>query len=306
VKHIKKSTRAVVIWAALGLFVAGAAAQELSPRAYWPAPKGTKGAVFGYSYSFGDVATDPSMPVYGVDSRIHTGFFAYRQTLSLWGRTSNLLVELPCSRGTTVGTLDGEPRRRDFSGRADLGITLSVNLLGAPSMSPAEFRELRRNPRPILGASVKVLFPTGRYEEDKLINVGANRWAARAELGYMVPIKPAWLLEFDLGTWFFGDNVEFLGVTREQEPVFSAQMHVVRRIRPGFWAALDVNYFTGGRSTVGGELRADLQRNSRIGGTVLFPFRKRHAVKAGYSTGLVTESGGDFETFLLSYQFVLR
>ncbi|MFV2071860.1 MAG: hypothetical protein ACC742_04300 [Thermoanaerobaculales bacterium] len=123
----------------------------------------------------------------------------------------------------------------------------------------------------------------------------------KAELGYMIPIKPRWLLELELGTWFFGDNDDFLGVSREQKPVVAAEIHLVRRFKPGFWASLDLNYYTGGRSTVGGKLKADLQRNSRIGGTVVVPLRGRHALKFGYSTGVVTESGGDFAMFLLSY-----
>ena len=46
-------------------------AQELTPRAYWPAPYGTKIALLGYKYSFGDILTDPSLPFSGVDSKIH-------------------------------------------------------------------------------------------------------------------------------------------------------------------------------------------------------------------------------------------
>jgi hypothetical protein len=80
----------------------------------------------------------------------------------------------------------------------------------------------------------------------------------------------------------------------------------VRRFNPGFWASLDFNYFWGGRSIVGGQLRQDFQRKSRLGGTVVVPFLGRHAVKFGYSTSVYTFSGGDYETFLLSYQVVFR
>ena len=299
-----RATRSVLIWVVCSLWAAVSAAQELTPRAYWPAPKGTRVAVVGYSYAFGDVATDPSLPIFGVDSKINTGFVAYFQTFNLWGRTSNILVELPYLRGTTVGTLEGEPRRRDFSGIGDLGVTLSVNLLGAPTMTLEQFQELRRNPHPILGASVKVVAPTGHYEVDKLINVGANRWAIKTQLGYMIPLTPRWLLEGELGAWFFGHNDEFLGVTREQAPIIATEIHLVRRFKPGLWAALDLNFYTGGRSTVGGALSADLQRNSRFGATVAVPLGGRHAIKASYSTGVVTESGGDFDVFLLNYQLV--
>jgi hypothetical protein len=74
---------AVLVWVVCSLYVAGAAAQELTPRTYWPAPKGTKVAVVGYSYSYGDVFFDPSIPLYGVESRIHPCVLAYLQTLRL-------------------------------------------------------------------------------------------------------------------------------------------------------------------------------------------------------------------------------
>ena len=302
----RRANRILLIWGVLSLVAAGATAQDLSPRAYWPAPKGTKVAVVGYSYSWGDVATDPSLPVFGVDSNINTILLAYLQTFGWWGRTTNLLVELPYTWGTTVGTLLENPTKRDVSGFADPGVTLSVNLLGAPSMTPADLQALRNDPHPILGASVKVLIPVGEYDPDKVINVGANRWALRAEAGYAQPVLRRWVLEFQLGTWFFGDNNDFIGVTREQKPILAAQLHVVTRFKPGFWASLDLNYFTGGQSQIGDELRADLQRNSRIGGTIVVPIRGRHGIKAGYSTGVVTESGGDFATFLLSYTAVFR
>jgi len=34
---------------------------------------------------------------------------------------------------------------------------------------------------------------------------------------------------------------------------------------------------------------------------VVFPFKRQHAIRVGFSTGIVTESGGDFENFTLSY-----
>jgi hypothetical protein len=229
---MKRATQTWFLTSVIALLAAGITAQELTPRAYWPAPKGTKVAILGHSFSFGDVVTDPSLPIVGVDSKINAGLFAYLQTLSLWGRTSNVLVELPHPWGTTVGSLKGEPVSRSFSGVGDLGVTLSVNLLGAPSMTPAEMRELREKPRSILGASVKVLAPTRAYEKDKLINVGANRWAIKAELGYIIPVRRRWLIEIDVGAWWFGDNNAFLGLTREQSRVIATQLHLVSDSNP--------------------------------------------------------------------------
>ncbi|MEJ2194222.1 MAG: hypothetical protein P8X73_05110 [Ignavibacteriaceae bacterium] len=69
-------------------------AQELTPRAYWPAPKGTIVSVLGYKYSFGDILTDPSIPIFGVDSKIHVAYVGYIQTFSLFNRTTNLLKQI--------------------------------------------------------------------------------------------------------------------------------------------------------------------------------------------------------------------
>ena len=294
---------------ALGVILleATAAAQELTPRAYWPAPKGTQIVLFGYNYSTGDVVTDPSLPVVGVDSKIHFGVLGYLRTVNLFGRTANFLVELPYSSGETKGLLEGEDASREFSGFGDMTLTVWVNFLGAPTLTREEFQELRQNPHPILGGSLRLVLPTGKYDPDRLINIGTNRWAIKGELGYMIPLGNKWMVEFDLGLWLIADNDEFLGdLTREQDPIVSTQAHLVKRIRPGFWAALDFNYYLGGRSRVGDELLADFQRNSRIGGTLAFPFRKRNLLKVSYSTGVVTESGGDYDMLSVSYSRLLK
>jgi hypothetical protein len=296
-----------IAWIVLLLAAGGpAAAQDLTPRTYWPAPNGTQLFVFGYAHQTGDVVTDPSIPITGVDSRIDSAVLAYQQTIDLFGRTGNFQLEVPYVDGTTTGMVSNEPGRRDVSGFGDIAATLTINLLGAPSMSPADFQELRQQPRPILGASLKIVAPTGEYEADRLINIGTNRWAARLQLGYIRPLSRKWLLEISAGAWFFEDNDEFLGVTREQDPIAALNFHLVRRFSPGFWGSVDLNYYLGGHTTIDGERRADLQRNSRLGFSIAYPFRRRHGVKLGISEGVVTESGGDFRTITLNYVYRIR
>lgn len=298
--------------ASLALVVAGLcgdprlAAQELAPRAYWPVPQGVRAVIIGFSHVNGDVLFDPSIPFYGVDSRVRTGILAYLQSYSLWGRTASVVAELPYSWGSTEGLIGKTPARGNFAGFGDLGVTLEVNLLGAPSMTPAEFQALRARPRSILGASLKLLAPTGRYDKDRLLNVGAHRWATRVELGYMVPLRPKWLLELDAGAWVFAADDDFIVGRREQEPILALQAHLVRRFRAGFWASLDVNYFRGGRQTIGGNRLVDVQHNSRVGAMVVVPFRGRHAIKVGYFVAAHTEFGNDFDQLLASYQVLFR
>jgi hypothetical protein len=305
----RRSGTVVSGWGALLIAVLAngqAVAQDLTPRTYWPAPTGTRLFIFGYAHQTGDVVTDPSIPIAGVDSKIDSAVLAFQQTLDLFGRTGNFQLELPYVDGTTTGMVSDVPGRRDVSGFGDIAATLTINLLGAPAMSPAEFQEMRQQPRPILGASIKIVAPTGEYEADRLINIGTNRWAARIQLGYIRPLTPKWLLELSAGAWFFEDNEEFLGETRKQDPIGAVNFHLVRRFKPGLWASLDLNFYLGGHTTIGSERRADLQRNSRMGLSIAYPFKSRHGLKLGISEGLVTESGGDFRTITLNYFFRIR
>ena len=79
----------------IALWSEAALAQELAPRAYWPAPKGTNVLVVGYQYSGGDVLTDPTLPITGVDSKINFAQLSYHRTLSLFARTANIQLNLP-------------------------------------------------------------------------------------------------------------------------------------------------------------------------------------------------------------------
>ena len=139
-----------------------ATAQELTPRAYWPAPAGTKVANFAYQYSTGDVITDPSLPVVGVDSKLHGFSFSLSQTFGMLGRTSSVQVTLPYSGGTSEGEFEGVPVRRDLSAIGDLRVRLAMNLKGAPTMDGPAFQRLRVAPHTIIGASVTVAAPTGK------------------------------------------------------------------------------------------------------------------------------------------------
>ena len=299
-------TRAVVIGVATCVAAAAASAQGLTPRTYWPAPNGIGVIVLGYVYAEGDVLIDPTLPLYGVDSEVSLAVVGYLQTFSLWGRTANILAQLPYQWSTTSGFLVETPAEGSVSGFGDPEFKLTVNLSGAPAMTPAEFQALRDAPHPILGASVTVIVPIGEYDPNRVLNASGNRWAVRGGLGYIIPLRPKLLLEIEGGIWWLGDDDEFVAGRREQEPIAGIQLHLVRRFKPGFWASLDANYFFGGRQTIDGRQLVDVQQNSRIGGTVVVPFKGRHAVKVGFATGIFTEFGTDLDQVLVSYQVLFR
>jgi hypothetical protein len=280
-----------------------AVAQELTPRAYWPMPIGTNVLVLGYQRNTGDIVIDPSLPITGVESELDYFQVTYQRSFSIFGRSGSAQLSLPFADGLTEGTVEGEFLQRKTTGITDARLRMAVNLLGAPAMDAEGFRALRADPKTIIGASLLVQVPTGEYNSDKLLNLGTNRWSAKPAIGMIVPLRPTWLLEIELGAWFYGDNDNFLGEIREQDPIISTEIHLVKRIRPGFWASLDANFYRGGETRVGSDFNDDLQRNSRAGFTLVFPVRGRHAIRGSFSTGVSTRSGGDFEMYSLSYFF---
>ena len=291
----------------IALLAAGSCfAQEITPRAYWPAPKGTKLLVLAYGHQAGDVITAASLPVEGAESRSNSVILGYQTTFSLFGRNTNLQFEIPFASGSTRATLEGSPVRREVEGMGDIAATLSVNLLGAPSLSPKAFQSFRQQPRPILGLGIKIVAPTGQYDDDKLVNIGSNRWSARVRLGYIQPLTDRWVLELSAGTWFFQDNKDFVSGVREQKPVTAFDFSLIRRIRPGFWASLDGTHYIGGRTTVDDTINVDYQRNSRLGFSVAYPFANRHLWKFSFTNDIRTEFGGDYNTVTLSYAYRLR
>ena len=96
--------------------------------------------------------------------------------------------------------------------------------------------------------SLTVAPPLGQYDDTKVINLGANRWSVKSELGLAHAIG-RWVIELMGGVWLFTDNHDFLGgKTRAQDPIASAQFHATYVIRRNMWLAGDTNFYRGGRT----------------------------------------------------------
>src|ERR1017187_3169195 len=77
------------------------------------------------------------------------------------------------------------PATVDRNGLADTSVRFAVNLLGAPPLAGKEFAEYRAktDSETIVGVGLVLQLPTGQYYDDKLINLGNNRFAFRPQLG---------------------------------------------------------------------------------------------------------------------------
>jgi len=76
----------------LGAVIASAAAaQEMEPRAYSPAPIGTQFVLLTYGHQSGDVLLDASIPLKDVNVRFNAGSVAYGRTFDLAAAKRTLL-----------------------------------------------------------------------------------------------------------------------------------------------------------------------------------------------------------------------
>ena len=296
------STLAVIGPIALLLMPAAVSAQELEPGAYWPIPKGTNIATVVNSFNWGDLAFDPAAPIDEGSARINTTALVYTRAFSLAGRSANLGVVVPIIGGHLEGLYLGEHAEAGRFGQGDPRFRLAMNLYGAPAMTPQAYASYRQ--RTIVGVSASVAPPLGQYDSSKLINLGTHRWSFKSEIG-LSRTYGQWIVEAMAGAWFFTDNTDFLGGrTREQDPISALQFHLTYKYPRGMWLAADANYFTGGRTTIGGKQNLDFQRNSRIGATFSKALDRHQAIRMSVSRGAYTTIGADFTSIAFGYNYV--
>jgi hypothetical protein len=276
-------------------------AQELEPRAYSVSPTGANFGAVGFARSAGDVDFDPALPIESGNARLYNTFFAYGRSLDFFGRSANVAVALPYLWGNLQGTVNGTPLQARRSGLMNPAMRFSVNLYGAPAMDLEQFARFRR--KTIVGASLALVAPLGQYDPARAVNIGTNRWAAKPEIG-MSRRFGNWFFDLYLGAWFFSANENFQGRVRTQDPIISTQTHVSYAFKPRLWAAFDANFYTGGTTSIDGLRNRDLQRNSRVGGTISIPMTKRQSLKFSGSTGAVTNIGADFISIGVAYQYL--
>jgi hypothetical protein len=286
--------------AAVLLMCALARAQDLEPRAYSPAPVGTNFAVVSYGRTTGSVVLDPTLPLTDTSAKFNTAILGYSHTFGLLGRQANVSAAMPYVWGSAQALVDGVSVRTYRSGLGDLRLRVAYIFVGGPAVGPEEFK--KHKSKTVVGTSVVIAAPLGQYDPNLLINIGANRWAFRPEIGISRTLR-SWMLELDLGSWFFMQNSSFFrGQVREQAPIGSAQAHVSYTFRPGLWLALDGTYYQGGRTHLNGIRSNDLQQNSRLGVTLALPLTRTQSLKFECNKGATVRIGGDFTSCSASYQ----
>jgi len=277
-------------------------AQDLDPRAYIRVPVNTNTLIAGYSYTYGDILIDPTVPLENMEATAHSASFGYARSFNLFGLSSQVMAVVPYSWAEASATISGQQQSITRSGLSDSRLRLSVLVLGGPAVGIKEF--MTADKKTIVGVSLNISVPTGEFFSDKLINLGANRWSFKPEVALSQPIGKRWLVDIYSGVWLFTTNNSFYpgSSSRSQEALGSFQAHISYNITPRFWVAYNTTWYIGGKSSIDGLYYDDWQNNTRIGLTAVMPVGKSNSIKLAASTGAVVRVGQDFTAFTVGWQ----
>jgi len=277
-------------------------AQDLEPRAYANMPKDANVAVASYGYMKGDVVSEPTLPIKDFVIASNNFGIGYLHTFGLGNKLARVQVVLPYVIMDGKATVSGEQITGNRTGFGDMRIRLGINLLGSPALARKDFAQYQQ--KTIFGVSLVTSVPTGLYYTDKRVNIGANRWGFKPEVGISKRFKHIYA-EFYSGVWFYTKNDEFLGdKDLQQDPVLSFQGHASYYFKNQMWVGVNINWFSGGKTVVNDLPAGSVINSSRIGATWSVPLSRSQSVKLQVNTGTFKDIGLNYDSVTLSYQYV--
>ncbi len=289
-------------------------AQDLAPRAYTITPLHSNAFTMAWSWYDGSLSFNNAVPITNATGTYNVPIASLYHSFNFFGRSANVVVALPYGVGSFSGDVQDQHRSAYRSGLLDLSARLSVNLMGGRAMNVPEFVKWKQ--KKILGASLKMIFPTGQYDPKKLVNWGINRWAFKPEIGYSQRFESNWIVDGYAGVWFYTTNPSYYNIPvpspQTQAPIGSFEGHlsydvtrwVIGSARLHPWASLDGNFWWGGITALNGIRNLGTQQtSSRIGATVSLPFNRHQSFKVAYSDGTYIRFGGNYQNVQVAWQY---
>jgi hypothetical protein len=142
-------------------------AQDLAPRAYNLTPVHANAITVTSGFHDGARLFNGVVPISNAKGKYNVPVLSYYHSFKMFGHFANITASLPYGVGNFTGDFKLVPQGIYRSG-ADSTYRLAVNLKGGPPLPPAEFHKWPQ--KTLIGVSLKVIAPTGQYDQTKLIN----------------------------------------------------------------------------------------------------------------------------------------
>lgn len=292
-------------------------------RAYWKGRDGTQGVSFQYLrldlQSSDTQQFAPGQYIYAnADTEASIVIANWVRHMTLLNRPSSLAVNIvggsvdvdvntkAPAQFVPPGITPGTAFSQSSSGFADPSVQLVVNLFGTPPLK-ANFDLLNYEPTWTLDTAVMLALPVGQYDDDKLVNMGQNRWFGRIAFplkyhfgvftrGYMKS------LELIPSVWIFAENDDFMGQKLENDPMWQFEAHLTNDFTPSFFGSLDLLYRSGFQSEVNGvEVGGELDIGN-LGFTLNYQVTDNLALRTSFSSNVFGDD--DLYNSLIRIQFV--
>lgn len=239
-------------------------------RAYWPVPVGTN--IMTSIWVGVDANRGIDGALISTNASFDTDVFAqmYTHTIDVAGHIGAIAI-IP-SVGRVKGGISGTAFIGESKGFADLSALVLVNLYGVAAMTRKEFQTF--TPETAVDLLLYVTAATGKYDSDKTINLGSNRWSLRvgAPILHFFDWGPGntTSLEFVPSITFYTDNNDPSGAENKtaQHPLFTVEGHLTHDFSKMFWGSLDGFYTAGGETSIDSVDQGNSQRSLGLGGTL--------------------------------------
>jgi hypothetical protein len=297
--------RQLFAWCALVLLRSPdqARAQFTDAHSYDNTPVGVNQLEVGYAFVHGDASIDTSLVIAGANLDLNQGTIGYTRYFGLFQRLMWVEAALPLARlgGSVTGTrIEGAT-----AGAGDSSYALAMLLKGGPALSVAQFDNYE--PATAIGVSLAVTAPTGRYNFDKILNLGSDRWSFKPEVALSHPFGPEqkWQLDAYANTYFYTDNTTYRG--REilrQEPLAGLEGHVSYSFNDSLWVSLDTRYSFRGATSVDGVDQNDSQQNVIVGSEMNMSINSRHSLLFTFGKAVMHRNSPAVVGFSMKYDYV--
>jgi hypothetical protein len=304
-------------------FSAPALAVDDGARAYWKGREGTSVMSFQYLnlnlQASGTQQFAPGQYIYAnADTEANIFIGSWARHITLFKRPSSIAVNIvggsvnvdvgatAPGQFTPPGVTPATAFSESASGYADPALMFDINLFGTPRLKSG-VDLLNYEPTFTVDAAFMVAFPIGTYDEDKLVNMGLNRWYGRIALPmkyHFGVFSPGYMSSFELipSVWLFDENDDFLGQDMENDPMFQLEAHLTHDFTPAFFGSVDLLYRNGFGSEIDGVDVGDDIDIGNLGFSLNFQVTDNVTIRTGFSSNVFGDS--DLDNSMIRMQFI--
>ncbi len=279
-----------------------ACAQFNDPHTYDNAPIDVNQIELAYAYGHANASIDTSLVVTGASFGLNQGTVDYTRYFGLADHLAWVKAGVPLAG--LAGSVAGTQISGSVVGDGDSAYEVAMLLKGGPALTVAQFENYK--PTTTLGLSLTVTAPTGLYRPNKILNLGADRWAFRPEIALSCPFgqEQRWQLDVYGNADFYTDSTSYHGhQILRQQPLPGLEAHISYSFNGSVWLSLDTRYSARGVTSVNGVDQNDSQQNFTLGNELNVSLNPQNSLIFEFAKALLHHNGPANTGFAVKYDY---